>query len=102
MAFRIEQLTVKAQEAVAQAQHRATEQGNPQIESLHLLAGLLAETDGIVDPLLEKMGVNLGQLNSTVESEIDRLPKTSGGAAPKAGRVSVPITGGVLSCSKTQ
>ena len=86
MAFQFEQLTIKAQESVSQAQHLATEKGNPQIEAMHLLAGLISETDGIVHPLLDNVGVDLGQLTSTVESELQRLPQTSGGSAPPVGQ----------------
>jgi ATP-dependent Clp protease ATP-binding subunit ClpB len=86
MSFRFEKLTIKAQEAVAEAQSLAMQQGNPQIEAVHLLAGLLAETEGIVQPILQKIGVNLGQLRSTVDGELQRLPKVSGGAAPPAGQ----------------
>lgn len=86
MTFRFEKLTVKGQEAVGQAQMIATEKGNPQIEVLHLLAGLLSETDGIVRPLLQKAGVDLDQLQSTVESELGRLPTMSGGTSPPVGQ----------------
>jgi ATP-dependent Clp protease ATP-binding subunit ClpB len=85
MNFRFEKLTIKAQEAVSQAQSLAAASGNPQIEAMHLLAGLLAESDGIVHPLLDKIGVNLDQLQTTVESELGRLPKVSGGASPPIG-----------------
>jgi ATP-dependent Clp protease ATP-binding subunit ClpB len=85
MNFRFEKLTIKAQESVAHAQSLALEHGHPQIEALHLLAGLLAETDGIVYPLLEKIGVNLPQLQRTVNSEMERLPKVSGGVSPPMG-----------------
>jgi len=82
MAFRFDKLTIKAQEAVSRAQSLATEAGNPQIEALHLLAGLLEESEGIVQPLLQKVGANVTQLQSVVESERQRLPRTSGGASP--------------------
>ena len=45
MAFRFDKLTIKAQEAVQAAQERAADAGNPQIDVLHLLAALLAESD---------------------------------------------------------
>ncbi|MCL4108470.1 UNVERIFIED_CONTAM: hypothetical protein GTU68_046751 [Idotea baltica] len=47
------------------------------IRPLHLLKALLEEDQGIVKPLLQKIGANLGQLNSMVEGEMDRLPQTS-------------------------
>ncbi len=83
MAFRFEKLTVKAQEAVAGAQSRAAELGNPDLDTLHVLATLLAESDGIVVPLLKKMGVALAQLRSMTDKEIERLPKVSGGREPQ-------------------
>ncbi|NQT41253.1 MAG: ATP-dependent chaperone ClpB, partial [Planctomycetes bacterium] len=84
MAFQFEKLTIKAQEAVARAQTLAGERGNPQIEPLHLLAALAAETDGVVAPLLEKIGANRQQLDRIVESELEHLSKISGGAPPQA------------------
>jgi ATP-dependent Clp protease ATP-binding subunit ClpB len=84
MAFRMDKLTIKAQEAVQAAQAIAQQRGNPQIEALHLLAGLLSEEQGVIRPLLEKIGVNQAQLQQIVESELNHLPKVSGGAPPGA------------------
>ena len=78
MAFRPDKLTVKAAEAVQSAQSIASEQGNPQVLPLHLLSALLGEVGGIVTPLFQRIGVNLPQLKSLVESELNRLPKSSG------------------------
>ena len=97
MTFRFEKLTIKGQEAVGRAQTLATQVGNPQIEALHLLASLMEETDGIVHPLLEKIGVNLQQLSSIVESEVDRLPKVSGGASPPVGQSLMQVLQGAQS-----
>jgi ATP-dependent Clp protease ATP-binding subunit ClpB len=83
MAFRFEKLTIKAQEAVANAQSDATDAGNPQIEPIHLLQALLHETDGIIAPLLEKVGANRAQLEGIVASELKRLPTSSGGSPPQ-------------------
>jgi ATP-dependent Clp protease ATP-binding subunit ClpB len=85
MPFRFDKLTIKAQEAVAAAQSLAGELGNPQIEPLHLLAALLHETDGVVVPLVEKIGANRAQLEGIVDSEIKRLPKQTGGSPPQPG-----------------
>ena len=82
MAFRLDKLTVKAQESVARAQDLATERGNPLIDSLHLLSGLLDESDGIVKPIFDKIGVNRSQIAGMVDTELARLPKASGGSAP--------------------
>ncbi|HID21386.1 MAG TPA: ATP-dependent chaperone ClpB, partial [Planctomycetaceae bacterium] len=78
MAFRFDKLTVKAQEAVQRAQQVAEDHGHPQLLPLHLLKALADEEDGIVKPLLQKIGVNLSQLSSMVDSEMGRLPKVSG------------------------
>ncbi|QDS98887.1 ATP-dependent chaperone ClpB [Adhaeretor mobilis] len=82
MPFRFEKLTQKAQEAVQRSQERAAEAGNPQIEPLHLLAGLLDEGEGVVRPLLEATGINQSQLRSMVDAELKHLPKASGGSPP--------------------
>ncbi len=82
MNFRFEKLTHKAQEAVIAAQTLASGSGHPSITPLHLLASLLDESEGIVRPLLEKSGGNLAQLQSMVGSELDKLPRASGGSPP--------------------
>ncbi|MEC7604735.1 MAG: Clp protease N-terminal domain-containing protein, partial [Planctomycetota bacterium] len=82
MAFRFEKLTHKAQEAVAAAQNLASEKGHPEMTPMHLLVTLLDEREGIVRPILEKMGVDCSQLHSITQREMDRLPKMSGGSQP--------------------
>ncbi len=82
MAFQMDKLTIKAQEAVATAQTIAADHGNPAVEPLHLLAALLAEPEGIVAPVVDKIGVDRSQLVGMVESELARFPKMSGGAQP--------------------
>ncbi|MCA9091992.1 MAG: ATP-dependent chaperone ClpB [Planctomycetaceae bacterium] len=78
MAFRFEKLTVKAQEAVQRAQRLAQDKGHQQLLPLHLLDALLDEDQGIVRPLLDKVGANVGQLASMVTGELQRIPKVSG------------------------
>src|SRR6056297_1028080 len=82
MTFRFDKLTHKAQAAVAEAQALATSAGNPEIDTLHLLAAMLAESDGITRPLLQKIGVEIDRLAGLVESELGKLPKASGGRQP--------------------
>ena len=81
MTFRFDKFTIKAQEAVSRAQGLATNAGHPQVDALHLLSGLLDEKDGIVLPIIEKVGSNVAQLTGMVESELGRLPKVTGGAS---------------------
>ena len=78
MTFRFDKLTTKAQEAVQTAQAFAQNQGHPELDSLHVLAALLAESDGIVGPLLDKIGTDRSQLGGMIESELDRFPKVTG------------------------
>jgi ATP-dependent Clp protease ATP-binding subunit ClpB len=78
--MRMDKLTIKAQEAVQQAQSLAERGQNVQIDVEHLLAALLQQTDGVTGPLLQKLGVNIGLLAQQVEAEINRLPKVAGTA----------------------
>ncbi len=82
MTFRFDKLTTKAQGLIAEAQGRAASVGNPEITSLHLLSAMLDETDGITGALLEKMNADAGQLHDLTTSELDKLPKVSGGRQP--------------------
>jgi ATP-dependent Clp protease ATP-binding subunit ClpB len=86
MSFRFEKLTTKSREAVANAQTLSGGKGHAEITALHLLASLLAETDGIVNPVLEKMGAPAEQLRQMVDSELSRMPSSSGGHAPNMNR----------------
>ena len=85
MAFRFDKLTVKSQEAVQQAQAEAENLGHQQLLPLHLLKALLTEEQGIVRPLLQKIGVKIPQLESMVAAELNRLPKVSGGGGAQVG-----------------
>ncbi len=85
MAIRFDKFTIKAQEALQRAQSLAADRGNPQIEALHLLAALVAESEGVVQPILEKIGANRAQLDKIIEAELNHLPKATGGAMPQLG-----------------
>jgi ATP-dependent Clp protease ATP-binding subunit ClpB len=84
MAIRWEKFTVKSQEAVQAASQLAAENGNPEILPLHLLAALIQDRDGIIVPVLEKVGVPTTQLHAKIEEAVGKLPKVSGGAQPAA------------------
>jgi ATP-dependent Clp protease ATP-binding subunit ClpB len=83
MPFRFDKFTIKAQEAVQAAVELAASRGNPQVTPVHLLQALVAEREGIVRPLLEKIGVDRGHLERIIEAEVAHLPKVSGGAQPQ-------------------
>ena len=79
--MRMDKLTIKAQEAIQQAQTLATQNQNIQIDIEHLVAALLAQTEGLTVPILQKLGVNVGLLGQQIAAEIARLPKVQGSAA---------------------
>src|SRR5579864_3944011 len=81
MAIRWDKFTIKAQEAIQQANEIAGQHGNPEMLPLHLLAALLQDSEGIVAPVLAKLGVNAATLQSQITERIERLPKVSGAAA---------------------
>jgi ATP-dependent Clp protease ATP-binding subunit ClpB len=76
--LRFDKLTVKAQEALQAAQEFRGRSGQQQIEPLHLLWALVAQGDGVVPPLLEKLGVSPARIASEIDQQVERLPKVSG------------------------
>ena len=72
---RFEKMTVKAQEALQSAQEVAASHENQQIEPVHLLAALVAQADGVVSPLLARLGIRSEMLSQDIEREMGRLPK---------------------------
>jgi ATP-dependent Clp protease ATP-binding subunit ClpB len=81
VAIRWDKFTLKAQEAVQRANEVASEHGNPELVPLHLLAALLEDKEGIVPPVLEKIGIGTQALLTDVYRDLERLPKVSGAAA---------------------
>ncbi|HWR36596.1 MAG TPA: ATP-dependent chaperone ClpB [Clostridia bacterium] len=81
MAIRWDKLTVKAQEAVQRASELASEHGNPELMPVHVLLALLEDREGIVGPLLAKIGIQALALSAAATREIERLPKLSGASA---------------------
>src|SRR5271167_2462380 len=78
MAIRWDKFTVKAQEAVQRANELASEHGNSELVPLHLLAALVEDKEGIVAPVLEKIGIGPQAVLSDLYKEIEKLPKVSG------------------------
>ncbi|HEY2585798.1 MAG TPA: ATP-dependent chaperone ClpB [Tepidisphaeraceae bacterium] len=69
---------MKAQEAVVRAQELAQQRNHAEILPLHLLAALLDEDEGVVHPLLQKLGANVAGIRQQVDSQLDRLPSATG------------------------
>ena len=78
--------TIKAAEAVQQAQQIAFNLKNPNIETEHILKALLDQEDSPVDYLLKKNNVTLNLVESKLEELLSKLPKTSGEPAQMMGR----------------
>jgi ATP-dependent Clp protease ATP-binding subunit ClpB len=84
--LRFEKLTVKAQEALQDAHEVAARHENQEITPLHLLAALTNQADGVVPPLLARLGVRKETLSNGVERELGRLPKVQGFSDQRLGR----------------
>jgi len=84
--LRFEKMTVKAQVAVQSAQEVAARHENQQIEPVHLLAALVSQADGVVPPLLARLGVRSEALSQEIEREVGRLPKVQGFGQQHMGR----------------
>src|SRR5258707_39871 len=84
--LRFDKMTVKAQEALQSAQEIAGRHENQQIEPIHLLAALAAQTDGVVPPLLARLGIRAEVLSQDIEREIGRLPRVTGFAQQHMGK----------------
>ena len=72
-----DRLTVKSSEAVNEALGLARRQGNPQVYDAHLLLALLGQDEGIVVPILQKLGANVTALREQIDRELQRYPKQS-------------------------
>ena len=70
--------TIKSQEAVQNAQEIASSYNNQVIEPEHLLAALVQDSEGIVLPILQKLGTNVSYLKIKINEMVERLPKVQG------------------------
>src|SRR5689334_20093150 len=76
--------TIKAQEAIAQSQQIAFNNGNPSIETEHLLKALLSDEDSPIEFLLKKNNVNISFVESKLDESINKLPKVQGSEPAQA------------------
>ncbi|MBI2842269.1 MAG: ATP-dependent chaperone ClpB [Armatimonadetes bacterium] len=79
--MRLDKLTIKAQEAVQEAQDIADQHNNQQIDVEHLLLALVRQEGGVVSPVLQKLGVRPNLVAQQAEEEIGRIPQVSGAVA---------------------
>ena len=77
-----DRFTVKSQEAVAAAQRIASESSNPEVAPAHLLAALLEQEDGVVVPVLQRLGLDAASVRAQAGEAIEKLPSLSGNTVP--------------------
>jgi ATP-dependent Clp protease ATP-binding subunit ClpB len=77
--MKAEKLTVKAQEALQAAQDIARKRDHQAVEVEHLARALFDQEDGVVQPLLQRIGVDTSLLSGRLDDELKRLPQVSGG-----------------------
>src|SRR5262245_58704648 len=79
--MRFDKFTVKAQEALQQAQTIAGERNHQEVDCEHMLMALLSQSDGLIQPLLQKIGAQPVALLQKLSDTLDRRPKVQGAAA---------------------
>ena len=84
--MRMDRLTVKAQEALQESQRIAAAHGHPEIRPIHLLSALVSQREGIVGPILEKLGVDPRAVAAAAEERLSGHPRVSGGEEPRPSR----------------
>jgi ATP-dependent Clp protease ATP-binding subunit ClpB len=77
--MRLDKLTVKAQEALQEAKNLADKYNQQQIDVEHLLLALIEQPEGIVIPILQKIGVDIDQLKARLDEHLRSLPQVYGG-----------------------
>jgi ATP-dependent Clp protease ATP-binding subunit ClpB len=82
--MQFDKFTLKAQEMVQASQQLAERFSNQQIEPEHLIKAILDQKEGVIPPLLGKIGADQNQLNKAFETALDKLPKISGGGYGQA------------------
>ncbi len=76
--MRIEKFTIKSREALATAQELAADAGHPEVRAVHLLQALLQQEEGIVLPIINKLGIGTQRLLSSVAEGLSKMPRVEG------------------------
>jgi ATP-dependent Clp protease ATP-binding subunit ClpB len=97
---RMDQFTVKAQEALAAAQTRAEKSDHPEVTPEHLMAALLVQEGGVVPAALAKMGVPAQPLQDAMEQALRSLPQTQGAATQLSPRLDGVLKSGLREAEK--
>ncbi len=89
--MRFDKFTIKAQEAVQEAQELAESKRQQQILSVHLLEVLITQEQGIVTPLLKKLGIDTNAVLDKTMNVVNKLPQVGGSGAPGQAYVSAEL-----------
>jgi ATP-dependent Clp protease ATP-binding subunit ClpB len=92
----MDKLTIKSQEALAEAQSQASSRGHGEILPAHVLRALLSQPEGSTVPVLQKLGVPIDLLQSEIEKLLEQAPRVSGGAQPQLGRATSEVLEGAF------
>ncbi|MCK9555990.1 ATP-dependent chaperone ClpB [bacterium] len=76
--MKFDKFTLKAQEALGESQSLAIDKGNQEINEFHLLSALISQDNGIVYPLLQKLGTDINSLKTALAEKIDSFPSVEG------------------------
>ena len=76
--MQFDKFTLKAQEALQTSQELAERFGHQQIETEHLVSAILEQREGIIPPLLGKIGVEQNQLTQSFKAAMEKIPRVSG------------------------
>ncbi|MBN2714950.1 MAG: ATP-dependent chaperone ClpB [Deltaproteobacteria bacterium] len=76
--MRLDKLTVKSREALANADSIARKISHQEVTDLHMLAAMVDQSEGLIRPILERIGVSLEIMRAEIQKEFDRIPKVTG------------------------
>jgi ATP-dependent Clp protease ATP-binding subunit ClpB len=102
MAMRFDRFTEKAQEALLGAQQEASARGHQAPDPEHLLLALIEQRDGLIPPLLAKLGVDPRIVRTRVLAGLERRPRVEGGSPPSGGLVITPRMARVLDAAQRE
>ena len=79
--MQFDKFTLKSQEAIQTAQQIAGQHGNQEIAPAHLAKAILEQPDGVVVPVIQKLGIEPSKVLATVNTKIQQIPQVSGSGA---------------------
>jgi ATP-dependent Clp protease ATP-binding subunit ClpB len=82
--MRFDKFTLKAQEIVQTSQQLAERFAHQQIEPEHVVRAILEQQEGVIPPLLGKIGADQNQLMQSFEAALEKIPRVSGAGAGQA------------------